>query len=140
VIGSVHSRFKMERGEMTDRVLAAIKHKELNILGHPTGRLIGKREAYQIDLEEVMVAAGKRGVLLEVNGFPDRMDLNDLNCRKAKERGVMMALDTDAHGLEQLDQMRLAVRTARRGWLTPRDVVNTRPLDEVREIFGRVTT
>jgi DNA polymerase (family 10) len=139
VIGSVHSRFKMERGEMTDRVLVAIKNSELNILGHPTGRLIGKREGYQIDLDEVMAEVVRRGVVMEINGFPDRMDLNDLNCRKARERGIMMVLDTDAHRLEQLDYMRLAVGTARRGWLTSHDVLNAQPLDEVRRILGKGT-
>jgi DNA polymerase (family 10) len=137
VIGSVHTRFKMERGEMTDRVLRAVKNSEMNILGHPTGRLIGKREGYPIDLDEVMTEVASRGVLMEINGFPDRMDLNDLNCRKARERGIMMVLDTDAHRLEQLDYMRLAVGTARRGWLTSRDVLNAQPLDEVRCILGK---
>jgi DNA polymerase (family 10) len=140
VIGSVHSRFKMEKEEMTERVLNAFDDRELNILGHPTGRLIGKREAYHIDLDRVMEAAKRHGVLLELNAFPDRLDLNDMNCRKAKERGVMISIGTDAHRLQHLDNMQLAVGTARRGWLEKGDVLNTRSLDEVRRIFSRSGT
>ena len=106
---------------MTERVLNAMKCRELNILGHPSGRLIGKREAYHIDLERVMEEAARKGVMLELNGFPDRLDLNDLNCRKAKERGAILSLATDAHQLEHLDNMQLAVGTARRGWLEKGD-------------------
>ncbi len=137
VIGSVHSRFKMDKEEMTERVLNAMKCPELNILGHPSGRLIGKREAYHIDLDRVMEEASRRGVMLELNGFPDRLDLNDLNCRRAKERGAILSLATDAHQLEHLDNMQLAVGTARRGWLEKGDVLNTRPLEEVRRLFDR---
>jgi len=137
VIGSVHSRFKMDEEEMTERILRAMDCPELNVIGHPTGRLIGKREAYRLDLDRVMSEARDKGVLLELNGFPDRLDLNDLNCRKAKERGVMMSMGTDAHRVEHLDNMQLAVGTARRGWLETGDVLNTRRLDEVRRIFSR---
>jgi DNA polymerase (family 10) len=112
----------------------------LNILGHPTGRLIGKREAYHIDLDRVMVEARNKGVMLELNGFGDRLDLNDQNCRKAKERGVIVSIGTDAHRLEHMDNMQLAIGTARRGWLEKGDVLNTRPLDEVRKIFSRSGT
>jgi DNA polymerase (family X) len=140
VIGSVHSLFKMDKEKMTERVVHAMADPELNIIGHPSGRLIGKREAYHIDLERVMKEAARTGVMLELNGFPDRMDLNDLNCRKAKERGVIMALGTDAHRLGHLDNMQLAVGTARRGWLEKGDVLNTRPLKEVRRLFSRSST
>ncbi|MBI0582684.1 MAG: DNA polymerase/3'-5' exonuclease PolX [Methanomassiliicoccus sp.] len=135
VIGSVHSRFKMDRRTMTERVMTALSNRELNILGHPTGRLIGRREGYDIDIEQVMDEAARRGVALEVNGFPDRMDLSDLNCRKAIERGVTLVLDTDAHGVEQLDNMRFAVGTARRGWAERKDVLNALPLDQLRRFF-----
>jgi DNA polymerase (family 10) len=137
VIGSVHSRFKMGKEEMTERIVNAMSNPELNVLGHPTGRLIGKREAYHVDMDRVIEEARDKGVMLEVNGFPDRLDLNDLNCRKAKERGVVMSLGTDAHRLEQLDHMQLAVGTARRGWLEKKNVLNTRSLDEVRGLFVR---
>jgi DNA polymerase (family 10) len=137
VIGSVHSHFKMERAEMTERVVRAFDNKEMNILGHPTGRLIGKREPYQIDLDRVMDEAREKGVLLEVNGFSDRLDLNDLDCRRAKDRGLMVSMGSDAHGLEHLDNMSLAVGTARRGWLEKEDVLNAQPLARVRELFQR---
>jgi DNA polymerase (family 10) len=140
VIGSVHSRFKMDKEEMTERVVNAMADRELNIVGHPSGRLIGKREAYHIDLERVMEEAARREVMLELNGFPDRMDLNDLNCRKAKERGVIVSMGSDAHQVAHLDNMQLAVGTARRGWLEKADVLNTRPLDEVRRLFSRSGT
>lgn len=140
VIGSVHSRFKMDRREMTDRVLAAMSNEEMNILGHPTGRLIGKRPGYDIDLDRVMDEAKSKGVLLELNGFPDRLDLNDLNCRRAKERGVMMCIGTDAHSLGHFDNMELAVGTARRAWLEPGDILNTYSIDRVRKVFTRQRT
>jgi len=137
VIGSVHSRFKMSKDEMTERVVAAMADRHLSILGHPTGRLLGRREPYPIDMERVMDEAAARGVVLELNSFPDRLDLNDLHCRMAKEHGVLVSVDTDAHGVEQLDHMRLGVGTARRGWLGPEDVLNTRALDEVRRLLRR---
>lgn len=140
VIGSVHSRFKMDRREMTDRVLTAMSNEEMNILGHPTGRLIGKRPGYDIDLDRVMDEAQSKGVLLELNGFPDRLDLNDLNCRRAKERGVMMCIGTDAHSLGHFDNMELAVGTARRAWLEPGDILNTYSIDRVRKVFTRQRT
>jgi DNA polymerase (family 10) len=140
VIGSVHSGFKMGRKEMTERLLTAFTCRELNILGHPSGRLIGRREAYQVDMDRVIEEAARTGVLLEVNGSVNRLDLNDINCRKAKEAGAMIVLSTDSHRLTQLDNMRYAVHTARRGWLERENVLNTMPLERVREIFrGRST-
>lgn len=139
VIASVHSHFKMEREEMTERVLAALSEPEVNILGHPTGRLIGRREGYPIDLERVMEYASRHSVALELNGLPARLDLNDLNCRRAKEREVRIAIGTDAHSVGGLDNMRLAVGTARRGWLERGDVINTLPLSQLRNLFDKRT-
>jgi DNA polymerase (family X) len=136
VIGSVHTHLKMGREEMTDRVMVALANPELDILGHPTGRLIGRRNPYSVDMDEVMSEASRRGVALEVNGFPDRLDLNDVNCRKAREHGVKVCLGTDAHGLEQLDHIRYALVTARRGWLERGDVLNALPLVDLRKAFG----
>lgn len=127
VIGSVHSRFKMNADEMTERVIRAIRSDRLDILGHPTGRLLGRREGYAIDIDAVMEEARRHRVAMEVNGFPDRLDLNDLNCRKAKDRGIMIVLDTDSHREANLAYMRLAVATARRGWLGPENVLNCLP-------------
>lgn len=137
VIASVHSLFHMPEEEMTERVLRAISDPEVNILGHPTGRLLGRREAYKIDLERVMEHAHQQGVALELNGYPYRLDLNDLNCRKAKERGVKLSIGTDAHALEDLNHMSLAVGTARRGWLEKQDVINTLSLAQIRRFFER---
>ncbi|HPT74519.1 MAG TPA: PHP domain-containing protein, partial [Methanomassiliicoccaceae archaeon] len=139
VIGSVHTRFKMGVDEMTERVVRAIRSGRMNILGHPTGRLLGRREAYSIDLDTVMDEARENRVALEVNGFPDRLDLNDVNCRKAKEKGVMVVLNTDAHREANLSNMRLAVGTARRGWLEPENVLNCLPYSQLKAVLSRKT-
>jgi len=137
VIGSVHSHLKMGREEMTERILTALSCKELNILGHPSGRLIGRREPYQVDMDRILEEAARTGALLEVNASLERMDLNDIGCRKAKELGAKVVLGTDSHWIEELDYMRFAVHTARRGWLEREDVANTMPVEKVREIFRK---
>jgi len=139
VIASVHSRFQMPEEEMTERVLRAMSDPEVNVLGHPTGRLLGRREAYRIDLERVMEHASRQGVALELNGYPYRLDLNALYCRRAKERGVKLSIGTDAHALEDLSFMSLAVGTARRGWLEKDDVINTLSLDQIKRFFERTS-
>jgi DNA polymerase (family 10) len=131
VIGAVHSKFNMEREEMTKRVIAAVSNDYLTILAHPTGRRLEQREPYQIDLERVMLAAKATGVCLELNAFLERMDLNDVNCRMAKEIGVRLAISTDSQSVPQLDQMLFGVATARRGWLEKKDVLNALPLKEL---------
>ncbi len=128
VIGSVHSRFKTPKKEMTERVVKAIQ-SGIDILGHPTGRLIGQRAAYEVDIDAVLDAAKSSGVCLEVNCFPDRLDLSDAHCHMAKERGVRVALGTDSHSIEHMGNMRLGVLNARRGWLEPKDVLNTMDAD-----------
>jgi DNA polymerase (family 10) len=125
VIGSVHSRFKMGRDEMTRRVVNAIESGRIDILGHPTGRIIGERDPYDIDLEKVFSAAKSSRVCMEINSFPDRLDLRDAHCGLARDAGVVMAIGTDAHRPEQLDHVRFGVITARRGWLESKDVLNT---------------
>ncbi|OGS44586.1 MAG: hypothetical protein A3K76_00390 [Euryarchaeota archaeon RBG_13_57_23] len=138
VIASVHSRFKMEKAEMTDRVVGAIGSGQMDIFGHPTGRLIGERPGYELDLDRVFEAAKSAGVCMEINSFIDRLDLGDINCRKAKDAGVVMAIGTDAHRLEQMAFMRYGVVTARRGWLEPRNVLNTvRGKDLAKRLRGR---
>jgi DNA polymerase (family 10) len=125
VVASVHSRFKMERSEMTKRVVAAVSSGFVDILGHPTGRLMGQRNAYDIDLQAVLDASGEHGVCMEVNCFPDRLDLRDVDCRAAGSKGVQVSLGTDSHRTEHMGFIRLGVITARRGWLGPGDVLNT---------------
>ncbi len=125
VVASVHSRFKMERAEMTRRVVAAVSSGQIDVLGHPTGRLIGQRSPYDIDLQAVLDAAAEHGVCMEVNCFPDRLDLRDVDCRAAGAKGVRVSLGSDSHRTGHMGFIRLGVITARRGWLGPGDVLNT---------------
>jgi DNA polymerase (family 10) len=137
VIGSVHSRFKMEKNEMTERVVNAVSSGQIDILGHPTGRLIGKRAPYALDLEKVFSAARDSGVCMELNSFPDRLDLADANCRHAMNSGVKVAIATDAHSVEQMDYIKYGITTARRGWLEAKDVLNTvRGKDILKRLHG----
>jgi DNA polymerase (family 10) len=128
---SIHSRFKMTREEMTTRIVRAVQHPLVHILGHPTGRLIGERAAYEVDIEAVLQAAKAGGVAVEINASPSRLDLNDLHARRAKDLGIPLTISTDAHTIPQLDYMRYGVAVARRAWIGPSDVLNTlaeRPL------------
>ena len=134
---SVHYKFNLPLKQQTDRILKAMESPYFKILGHPTGRLIGQREPYQVDMEEIIQAAQRNGCVLEVNAHPDRLDLNDIHCRMAKDRGVQVALSTDAHRLGDLDYMRFGVGQARRGWLEPEDVINTRSVTELRKLLSR---
>ncbi|MBI2163614.1 MAG: DNA polymerase/3'-5' exonuclease PolX [candidate division NC10 bacterium] len=127
VLVSVHSRFKMSREEMTARIVRAVQHPLVHLLGHPTGRLIGERGAYEVDMEAVLLAARTAGTAVEINASPSRLDLNDLHARRARELGIPIAIDTDAHTIDQLEYMRFGVSVARRGWLTPGDVLNALP-------------
>jgi DNA polymerase (family 10) len=131
VLAGVHSRFKQGRAEMTARIVKALGNPYVNILVHPTGRLIGERDPYDVDLEAVFAAAKRHGKAVEVNAQISRLDLNDHHARRAKELGVMLAIDTDTHFLDQLDNMTLGVATARRAWIGKADVVNTMPLDKL---------
>jgi DNA polymerase (family 10) len=139
VIASVHSRFKMEKAEMTRRIVAAVESGSVDILGHPTGRLIGQRVPYEFDIDQVLDAARSTGVAMEVNSFPDRLDLNDANCRLAKQHGVKVAIGTDSHSVDHMDHMRLGVITARRGWLENEDVLNTLSGKDLAKHFHRRT-
>ena len=124
---SIHSRFKMSREDMTRRIVRAVQHPLVHILGHPTGRLIGERAPYEVDIEAVFQAAKAGGVAVEINASPSRLDLNDLHARRAKDLGIPITISTDAHTVPQLEYMRYGVAVARRAWLTPADVLNTLP-------------
>jgi DNA polymerase (family 10) len=126
VVASVHTSFSVSKEQMTDRVLAAIENPHVDCIGHLTGRLIGRREPYGIDVEAVAEAAARTGTTIEINGNPNRRDLSDVHARLAAEAGATIVLNTDAHGVDTLDNMAYAVATARRAWLTADDVVNTR--------------
>jgi DNA polymerase (family 10) len=129
VVVSVHSKFNMTREQMTARIVKALRHPRAHILGHPTGRLILRREPYPVDMETLVKAARDYGVLLEINAQPDRLDLSDVHAQMAREAGVKLVISTDAHRVEELDTMRYGVDQARRGWCTKADVANTYPLD-----------
>jgi len=126
VVASVHTSFSISGAAMTERVLAAIENPDVDCIGHLTGRLIGRREPYEIDVEAVAEAAARTGTMLEINGNPNRRDLSEHHARLAREAGVKIVLNTDAHGVDTLDNMAYAVATARRAWLTADDVANTR--------------
>jgi DNA polymerase (family 10) len=136
VVASVHTSFSISEREMTDRVLAAIENPRVNCIGHLTGRLIGRREPYGIDVEAVAEAAARTGTVLEINGNPNRRDLSDLHARLAVEAGVSIVLNTDAHGVDTLANMAYAVATARRAWLTAADVANTRGWRDFKQLLG----
>src|SRR3989338_5421344 len=137
VLGAVHAGFKQSKEQVTERILAAIHNPYVNIIVHPTGRLISQREGYEVDMDRVMEAAARTGTALEINSFWDRLDLNDVNARKAREMGVKIAISTDTHHLDQMWVMQLGVGVARRGWLEKEDVINTWPLERLLE-FCRV--
>jgi len=136
-ICSIHSKFDLSREEQTERIIRAMDNPYFNILAHPTGRLIGERAPYDVDMERVMEAAQERGCFLEVNAQPDRLDINDVYCKMAKEMGLKIAISTDAHSVNELDYLRFGVGQARRGWLEAEDVLNTRSWKELRKLLKR---
>jgi DNA polymerase (family 10) len=137
VVGAIHSGFGLSREKQTERIMRAMDNPYFNILAHPTGRLINQRPAYEVDMERVMRGALERGCFLELNAQPDRLDLNDVHCRMAKDLGSMVAISTDAHSTNDLDYMRFGVDQGRRGWLEPGDVLNTRSWRELKALFAR---
>src|SRR3954454_9329151 len=131
VVGSLHSSFRVSEREQTERMIGAMEHPLLDVIGHPTGRLIDRREPYPIDIDAIAEAAMRTGTFLEINGNPDRRDLNELNARRAVELGATLVIDSDAHGTETLRNIRYGVATARRAWLTAANVANARPWAEL---------
>jgi DNA polymerase (family 10) len=126
VVGSVHTSFGISEKEMTERVIGAIEHPLLDCIGHLTGRLLLRREPYGVDVRRVAEAAARTGTMMEINGNPNRRDLNERHAKLAAEMGVMIVCNTDAHGMDTLDNMQYSVATARRAWLTAEQVANTR--------------
>ena len=137
VVGSVHSAFRQDVDTMTDRILKAIHNENVDCIGHPTGRLIQKRRAYEVNLERVFEAAAEQGVMLEINAYPERLDLDDVNCRAAMEQGVTMVIGTDSHAPNHMEFMPLGVSVARRGWLEAENVANTLTLGEFWKLLAR---
>ena len=135
VVAAVHSFFDLPRAAQTDRVIRAMTNRHVSIIAHPTGRLIGEREPYDIDMERVIAAARDLGCHLEVNSQPERLDLNDNYIHAAKQAGVTLAISTDAHSTDAYEYIRFGIDQARRGWLTAGDVLNTRPLADLRQML-----
>lgn len=137
VVASVHSGYNQREREMTNRIISAMESEHVDIIGHPTGRKIGEREAYEVDLERVLEAAARTGTAMEINAHPSRLDLNDRWSRRAKELGVKLAINTDAHSTCGLSAMEYGVKTARRGWLEKGDVLNALGLRELLSHLSR---
>jgi DNA polymerase (family 10) len=139
VVASVHTHFGQSREEMTARMVRAVSNPRVTMLGHATGRLLLRRDAYKVDLDEVLKAAAAHGTMIEINAQPSRLDLDWVHCKRAKELGITLVINPDAHSTEELSLYRYGVDVARRGWLEKGDVFNTRPLGEVtKELQRRV--
>lgn len=137
VIGAVHSKFDLPRAKQTERILRAMDHPHFTLLAHPTGRLLEQREPYDVDMLRIIRKAKSRGCYLELNAHPERLDLLDTHCQMAKEEGVLVSINSDAHSTLDLDNLRFGVGQARRGWLEKKDVLNTRTLTPLRTLLKR---
>jgi len=135
VIAGVHSSFKMEKTKMTERIIRAMKNPHVDIISHPTGRLLKRRDEYQIDFDKILKVAKETGTILEINSYPERLDLNDQNIRRAKTAGVKMVINTDSHRKDQLRFIEFGVAQARRGWAEKEDIINTQPLEKLLKFF-----
>ncbi len=137
VVAAIHTGFKQPKEQLTRRIIRACQNKYVNIIAHPTGRLWGLREPYDIDFDKIFKVAKETNTSLEINSFPERLDLNDINCRRAAELGARLSLGTDAHTIEQLELMRLGIAMARRGWLAPGDIINTLGAEELLKVIKK---
>lgn len=135
VIAGVHSRFKTPKEKMTERIIKAMKNPNIDIISHPTGRILKKRDEYQIDFEKILKVAKATKTILEINAWPGRLDLNDINIKKAKEAGVKMIINTDSHNKEQLYFMEYGIFQARRGWAEKKDIINTQSVEKILSFF-----
>lgn len=137
VIGAVHSKFNLSRARQTERILRAMDHACFTLLAHPTGRMILEREPYGVDMSRIIRHAKQRGCFLELNAQPERLDLNDTYCMQAKQEGVLISVNSDAHSVIDFDNLHFGIGQARRGWLEKKDVLNTRTLAELKPILSR---
>ncbi|WON73153.1 DNA polymerase/3'-5' exonuclease PolX [Nitrosospira sp. Is2] len=137
VLGAIHSKFELSRARQTERVLRAMSHPHFTMLAHPSGRIIHQRPPYDIDMPRIIREAGRRGCFLELNAHPDRLDLLDIYCQMAKEEGVLVSIDSDAHSTFEFENLRFGLGQARRGWLEKQNVLNARPLSELRALINR---
>ncbi|HSD53322.1 MAG TPA: DNA polymerase/3'-5' exonuclease PolX [Burkholderiales bacterium] len=140
VVAAVHSKFNLSRQKQTERILRALDNPHVSILAHPSGRLIDERKPYEVDMQAIIRRAKARGIALELNAHPDRLDLNDTDARMAKDEGAFVAINSDAHSVHDFENLVFGVGQARRGWLEARDVLNARPLAEVRNLLARGET
>lgn len=140
VVASVHLRYKEDAAAMTERMIRAIEHSHVHIIGHPTGRLLGRRESYPMDIDAVIAAAARTGTVLEINASPERLDLRDEYAKRAKDAGVLLTINADAHTTSGLGMVSWGVTVARRAWLTPDDVINTFSLERLRQVLSRKRT
>jgi DNA polymerase (family 10) len=136
VVGAVHSKFNLPRAKQTARILKAMDHRYFTILAHPSGRLIDARDPYDVDMLKIVRAARARGCFLELNAHPERLDLLDVHCQLARDEGVLVAVSSDAHRLQDYENLKYGIGQARRGWLEKKDVLNTRSLAELRRLLG----
>lgn len=137
VICAIHYKFNLPRQKQTERVLRAMDNPYFNIFAHPTGRLINEREPYDIDIEQIMKKAKENSCILELNSYPTRLDLNDIYCKAAKDKGIKIAISTDSHSTNGYENIRYGIGQARRGWLEAKDVINTRNINELKKILKR---
>ncbi|MDH3310167.1 MAG: DNA polymerase/3'-5' exonuclease PolX [Gammaproteobacteria bacterium] len=140
VVGAVHSKFHLSRAKQTERILRAMDHPYFTILAHPTGRLIENREPYDVDMLRIIRQARERGCFLELNAHPERMDLLDIYCQMSRDEEVLVAINSDAHRIQDFDNLVYGIGQARRGWLEKKDVLNTRPLKLLRSLLKRTMT
>jgi len=137
VIAAIHTGFKQSEEQLTERIISAMENKYVHMIAHPQGRLLGKREPYAVNMEKVLKTAQKTHTFLEINAYPERLDLYDIYCRKAKEMGVLMGIGTDAHTLNQMENLYLGVAVGRRGWLEKKNLLNSLSYSELIEALGR---
>jgi DNA polymerase (family 10) len=137
VICAIHSGFHLSKEQQTRRIIKALEHPYVNILAHPTGRLIGEREPYDIDMKAIMTSAKENNCFLELNSYPLRLDLNDHYCKMAKEMGLKVVINSDAHSIDGLNNMTFGIQQARRGWLEAEDVINIQSLENFRKLLKK---
>jgi DNA polymerase (family 10) len=137
VVASIHSGFRKEKEKMTERMIKAMENENVNIIAHPTGRKIQGREGYELDFDKIFEKSKETNTFLEINSFPDRLDLNDINTRSAIEAGCKLTINTDSHSTEHLRYIRLGIATARRGWAEKKDIINTLPLKKLRKLLEK---
>ena len=135
VIAGVHSSFKMEKSKMTERIIRAMENSNVDIISHPTGRILKRRDEYQIDFDKILRKAKETGTILEINSYPERLDLNDVNIRRAKEIGVKMAINTDSHHRDQMRFIEFGIAQSRRGWAEKEDIINCWPIEKLLKFF-----